>query len=830
MKKILIGFSENIDFEKWNNNPDQYKITLPQNFVSDKINKINTHTFRLFAMQDSELIIGIRILNVKYFSMRSIFMQCAKIKINTPYRAIFQQNKIFAAVIKNPSVANLPLFLPNLDQDGKYPNYLIGYTQIIPPNTLTNLELTKDQQKIFQNNAFYWKDKTQIVMPYIPFFQNCQNMGEYIFFEDFIENEEYCQIYDTSQTKPINQVTFGDVPISDTCKNVELTCVMDDAFLENPAQIMWFQTVKQDVLFYLTNNPIDITKIINENKMFTYLDLIPVIVQSDIPSNKLPTIVELQIKYYQVDKENKIIITALVYFKQLVDIEQYKSKKQAFKYVLNISFLSMTQAELAIAFALDWIVYLILSLLIGTFSVVMISIFSGYHALMNKMFKRQVKAKFNIFKGYFKQFYPPLIIGISFSCVPVFFISFLCSIIMTGGFWDVQFFPCSVQDNCQSFFEYFDVFQFQLKININIFLKKKQPFLLFENTTQQIRSGRTGLAQIVIGIYSTMVMYLFIKESHDGNIWNEQSWHRMYFFQFNIFIWIVMIFIMYLSFSTVYGKYIWYFMVVLKVFQIVFEEWLKLYVCTELKLNLLSVLLSQGMQIAGLGAIDFFDFLFSYFVGLGIQCFEKTHQVLSVKYLTDYFFEISEQIQKYLKKIISKSEDIDLDEEDDNTTLEKSNQNILFSNNIDDFQKVENHKFIYEQQQQYKINVKKQLYELQETDKYEKYYQHYLKTKFNNQQNQKTKQNKQNYEQSEYSNQLEIYCDFSNNSFTIFYYAIYKIKNIQLIIYFKKAYINHYYMDFYDENEIPLMFGISKAGLVFYFLFNVAIIPFQNNN
>ena len=54
-----------------------------------------------------------------------------------------------------------------------------------------------------------------------------------------------------------------------------------------------------------------------------------------------------------------------------------------------------------------------------------------------------------------------------------------------------------------------------------------------------------------------------------------------------------MIFIIYLSFSTVYGTYIWYFMVVLKVFQIMYEEWLKLHVISELKLNLLSVLICK---------------------------------------------------------------------------------------------------------------------------------------------------------------------------------------------------------------------------------------------
>ncbi len=52
---------------------------------------------------------------------------------------------------------------------------------------------------------------------------------------------------------------------------------MDDAFLENPAGTMWFNSANQDQIFFLTKYPTNITKSIIDNYEFADLDLIPVI-------------------------------------------------------------------------------------------------------------------------------------------------------------------------------------------------------------------------------------------------------------------------------------------------------------------------------------------------------------------------------------------------------------------------------------------------------------------------------------------------------------------------------------------------------------------------
>lgn len=39
----------------------------------------------------------------------------------------------------------------------------------------------------------------------------------------------------------------------------------------------------------------------------------------------------------------------------------------------------------------------------------------------------------------------------------------------------------------------------------------------------------------------------------------------------------------------------------------------------------IKIIVALTGNVSGLGATDFFDYLFNTFVSLGIQCFEKTH-------------------------------------------------------------------------------------------------------------------------------------------------------------------------------------------------------------
>ena len=54
---------------------------------------------------------------------------------------------------------------------------------------------------------------------------------------------------------------FGDIPKSDSCKDVSFQCVMDDAFLEQNESIKWFEATRETVLFYLTKDPINMSEL-----------------------------------------------------------------------------------------------------------------------------------------------------------------------------------------------------------------------------------------------------------------------------------------------------------------------------------------------------------------------------------------------------------------------------------------------------------------------------------------------------------------------------------------------------------------------------------------
>lgn len=97
---------------------------------------------------------------------------------------------------------------------------------------------------------------------------------------------------------------------------------------------------------------------------------------------------------------------------------------------------------------------------------------------------------------------------------------------------------------------------------------------------------------------------------------------------------------------------------------------------------------------------------------------------------------------------------------------------------------------------------------------------------------QKKKQHRQKIiEEIGFNAEIKQYTGFSNNTFTIMYY----VKIIQTFFLFyilqKKKYKQPISIVivwiFYDENQMPVSWNITKEGLVFYFLFNILIIPFQ---
>ncbi|EWS71666.1 transmembrane protein, putative (macronuclear) [Tetrahymena thermophila SB210] len=711
---IAISTSQSFTLGNWTQDFESNKIDLPESFLNSTNQKTDSHKFVLFAYEDMHLMIFIRILKIKFSSLSSLFIQTTSVHIQTPYRASMKSGLIFPFILWSNSPVNLPLNLPemvNPNQD--YPLSIVSYTTANPSQHNHPINLTQSSAYTYYiNNDRYWKNLHQLVIPYLPYFTNCKNYGQFIYLHQIIENHELCHLVDPKDTEPIKQISFQQEPVSDQCEDLKFECIMDDAFYSSNALPKLYQLPKNTNLFYMSANPVDIQDISVDGLSFKKSELIPVVSLNQVPANYLPASIELAINYYQVDKYHKKIIKCEMEFKSLINKETL-SQQSNFTYELRFSFHSMSHAELAIAFALDYPIYLILSCIIGLFSIAMICIYFAFYKIGNFLTRRKIKTSSNYFflsfhglKELFQEvyyhltLYPPIIKGIVISFFPKIILFTILSVLMIGTFWGYTIIGCSsLTDDylCEnSLFE----------------------ILFQENIAQETRRGRLGISLVVIGFYICVRMAIvfipdtqedkiqeevtkFTKknpefryniisilkflsdepkllksESYDGNIWRDKVWSRGLFIFITILVLVLMVIILYLSFSVYYATNIWMFIFILKITQIIIEEGLKVYVENELLLGSLSCVMTMINTISGLGAENYFAYLVNVFVALGIMCFEKVSQVLIVKQISRSLFKASKILNKWIEKqfITNDNEETEENDEEDETNDINSQQ------------------------------------------------------------------------------------------------------------------------------------------------------------
>ncbi|KAL4426733.1 hypothetical protein ABPG74_006105 [Tetrahymena malaccensis] len=701
-------------------------INLPYTFTRNSTQKIDAHLFTIFVSKDIYLMFYIKINLQQFSNLKPLLAQSASVTIKTPERAIYGQNKAFGFVLMNSQTVNLPPAMPVMKPDNSYPDTIITYSDLTKDNNsnvnstlIQPLNITQDERvyNYLINNDKFWINLQQITVPFIPFISNCENYGNYIFLSDVVENEKNCELVPPQETIVVNPFVFLQNPKSDTCEDVQFTCILDDAFFSSTQYPKFYEQNIQTEMFKITADPIDFQEDIYINNInFDPINLISVVLQSSLPSTKLPKEIKLEIGYYQVDKYTKRIVKASMTFGQLIN-KSNVDQNNPFTYKFILNFVSLGHAELAINFAFNLPVYFILSSIIGTFSIIMIFFYYCFYRTSNIAFRRIVDEKkeffitFRSLKRAFKdlweflQLYKALYKGIILAFIPNFIMQFTISFLMLGGFWSNPFFNCndlSTEMICEtSIFESFGSVQ----------------------VSQAKRRGRLGLTFIVIGFYAIIRISsvyipisqkdkvrdavknyksnqsgkkqnkffeaisileekqeLLSSESHDGNIWQDKIWTRGLYIYLTIMVIIIYIVVLNLSFSTFYGANIWAFTFVLKASQLVIGECLKLYIEDELLLSSISCIMGMSTSISGLGAIDFFDYLFNTYVALGISTFEKTSQVIVVDSIVEYISEHAEQVQHFISKIFQIESNENEDQEGEEDEQSKNKQDLINSN------------------------------------------------------------------------------------------------------------------------------------------------------
>merc|ERR1711933_21613 len=106
------------------------------------------------------------------------------------------------------------------------------------------------------------------MVPYLPFFSNCQNFGSYIYFNDLLETISYCTLIDESETIPIKSFAMFTTPKSDVCELL-LQCKYEEDLSFGTTKKIWFSHLSISTLFYITSSPISYSKYFNDKDALT---------------------------------------------------------------------------------------------------------------------------------------------------------------------------------------------------------------------------------------------------------------------------------------------------------------------------------------------------------------------------------------------------------------------------------------------------------------------------------------------------------------------------------------------------------------------------------
>ena len=186
------------------------------------------------------------------------------------------------------------------------------------------------------------------------------------------------------------------------------------------------------------------------------------------------------------------------------------------------------------------------------------------------------------------------------------------------------------------------------------------------------RTGRTGVALLIAGIYMMMLganlmcpdrsSKTDVPEAYDGNIWEYYTWKRgnMLFVSFLLIM--LMVAIIQFSFSEIFSIWLWYMIALFKLVQVILEYIAGKAVFENLLLCPISICIGITQNLVTFGANDFLDFLQSYFIEMAMMIIERTYYSKLVLMLTTYLEYVYHKLLRWFKKFIS---GFDIEEEEE---------------------------------------------------------------------------------------------------------------------------------------------------------------------
>lgn len=813
--------------------------------------------FNFMPVSKGTLTITIERENTYFKSQLLSFKKCVSVSVLTPSRSS-TSGSLFMSVIDINNDIGVPenIFYATSGLTTMANKFMISsLADISTVNArLANLKTDSTLNSNLDYNAV---DRKKGVLPYLPFFMNCGDVGNYIFLSDLFENPKYCKFISPEDTVVVGNLNFGAVPTADTC-NSTFKCIFDvDVTQINlSTSDYWFLANANKQLFSIYSTPVDYDsyKTFLLNLLVNPEDFIQVSVGTTKQTNKIPTIVDLNIGYKQLNTTTKKIIEASVMFSGFITPTSKKTQ-----YNLNVNIRPLKHTELTMAFALNWKLYLIFFIGTGAAFLMISILFFIYHRIFI------VFPDFKIyFFSYFNLIIKPMILGVGLAALLQMIYLLIASFLFLHKIMRKKFvlYNCAITDSICKAKTIWDVFM---------------DSSITTDDVSKVRDMRFSMILLQSGLYmiyqSTKLLIPknsndFIErqtESFDKNILRINFWKRTnYLMILGIFI-IYELYLIFFSFTQLFADNIWVFIFIYKIAGMVLEEILMPYVKCDLQMLTFAATLNFVEGLCTCGATSVLDFVQGNFLSLAMLMVERAYAKPVTEFVSHLSRLIYSKIVSIIKAITQKNtsngreyevlvnnndkakseEDMNMNFSEDSSASDILISNYSFEDNlVDDFvDDIDSDGEDKSDEDGLSVSMKKSVTSLKSKKSTKnwrmkgnrnqsisfKFKKTSTDSKSNKDENNKA-ENKilksVNHKENNDKNRVSSILYENNNDFTAAAdkYSLYANQTIGLLYLPISFWI---IWSFYTEINIAASWGIKEFAFLYYVIYSIVIIPFQ---
>lgn len=315
------------------------------------------------------LDVSIALHNALFLPFANQFARTMDMTILSPSRANYGTNDLFVIILWGSTFNSLsmPFNLIQLAKnDGEARDPLL-----LDTGTTDSWSGTQDSLTPFDSSFWEIYEASTLAITWLPFFQNCEEFGDYIHLFSLLENSHFCELHDPDNITVASSIpTSGFTTVADSCL-VSLQCYYaEDVQAEDD---YWFNIKTEQTLFRITQDPHPVEHVFPSSadsfdSIFTEQvvglsdNIIPVKFVPIIGASGVPTNVTLTIRYYQMDERRKNLVSVTV---TLDGYNETASTRPS--YILTIDYQALNWFDLlnTFQFAIPTYIFLFVMLAVG---------------------------------------------------------------------------------------------------------------------------------------------------------------------------------------------------------------------------------------------------------------------------------------------------------------------------------------------------------------------------------------------------------------------------------------------------------------------------------